>query len=133
MIQSPAVVSGSSAAPVQFEKLEIHKVCLRFPNFHLRQNLSLTTLVDRITGYSEISSGRKPLWSVLRASVGVLDLVELEAAVDRLLDVSGALDRVAVGVEADGAGDRVDGQAGQRVADGGAVGGLGTSISFFTI
>ena len=43
-------------------------------------------------------------------SVGVLDLVELEAAVDRLLDVSGALDRVAVGVEADGAGDRVDGQ-----------------------
>ena len=58
-------------------------------------------------------------------SVGVLDLVELEAAVDRLLDVSGALDRVAVGVEADGAGDRVDGQAGQRVADGGAVGGLG--------
>ena len=44
-------------------------------------------------------------------SVGVLDLVELERAVDRLLDVSGALDRVAVGVEADGAGDRVDGQA----------------------
>ena len=38
---------------------------------------------------------------------------------------SNALDRVAVGVEADGAGDRVDGQAGQRVADGGAVGGLG--------
>ena len=60
-------------------------------------------------------------------SVGVLDLVELEAAVDRLLDVSGALDRVAVGVEADGAGDRVDGQAGQRVADGGAIGGLGLS------
>ena len=38
---------------MQFEKREIHKVFLRFPNFHLEQNLSLTTLVNLIIGYQE--------------------------------------------------------------------------------
>jgi len=33
MIQSPAVTSGSFTAAVQFEKLEIHKVFLRFQTF----------------------------------------------------------------------------------------------------
>ena len=67
------------------------------------------------------------MWSVLRGngSVGGLHLVELEAAIDRLLDVGGALDSVAVGIEAQRAGNGIDGQTGQRVADGGAVGGLG--------
>jgi len=36
---------------VQFEKLEIHTVFLRFSNFHSRQNLSLITLADFIIGY----------------------------------------------------------------------------------
>ena len=31
---------------VQFEKQEIHKVFLCFPNLRLRQNLALTALVD---------------------------------------------------------------------------------------
>lgn len=71
------------------------------------------------------------MWSVLRdkCSGGSLNLVELEAAVDGLLDVGGALDRVAVGVEAQRAGNGIDGQTGQRVADGGAVGGLGLSMA----
>ena len=50
-MQSPAVVSGSFVSTVQFEKLEIHTVFLRFSNFHLCQNLSLTTLADWIIGY----------------------------------------------------------------------------------
>ena len=62
-------------------------------------------------------------------SGGGLNLVELEAAIDGLLDVGGALDRVAVGVEAQRAGNGIDGQTGQRVADGGAVGGLGFSMA----
>jgi hypothetical protein len=37
---------------VQFEKREIHPVFHRFPNFHLVQNLSLSTLADLIIGYS---------------------------------------------------------------------------------
>jgi len=49
MIQLSAVVSGSFAPTVQFEKLEIHTVFLRFSNFHLGQNLSLTTLADSIS------------------------------------------------------------------------------------
>jgi len=31
---------------LQFEKLEIHKVFLRFPNFILEQNLSLLSLAE---------------------------------------------------------------------------------------
>ena len=38
MIKSSAVVSGSFAPTVQFEKLEIHKVFLRFPNLDLTKN-----------------------------------------------------------------------------------------------
>ena len=41
------------APTVQFEKLEIHTVFLRFSNFHLRQNLSLITLANLIIGYSD--------------------------------------------------------------------------------
>ena len=71
-----------------------------------------------------IPPDRRPLWSVLRGngSVGGLHLVELEAAIDRLLDVGGALDCVAVGIETQRARDEINGQTGQRVADGGAVG-----------
>ena len=38
--------SGSFAPILQFEKLEIHKVFLRFPNFILGQNLSLLSLAE---------------------------------------------------------------------------------------
>jgi len=48
-----AVINGSFAPTVQFEKLEIHTVFLRFSNFHLRQNLSLITLANLIIGYSD--------------------------------------------------------------------------------
>ena len=51
MIQSSAAVSGSFAPTVQFEKLEIHTVFLRFSNLHLGQNFSLTTLANSISGY----------------------------------------------------------------------------------
>ena len=46
MLKSSATDSGSFALTVQFEKREIHKVFLRFPNFHLEQNLALTDLAD---------------------------------------------------------------------------------------
>jgi hypothetical protein len=46
MLQSPAATDGSFAATLQFEKLEIHKVFLRFSNFNLIQNLSPVTLAD---------------------------------------------------------------------------------------
>ena len=46
--KSPAADGGSFAPAVQFEKLEIHPVFLRFPNFHLVQNLSPSALVDFI-------------------------------------------------------------------------------------
>jgi hypothetical protein len=49
LINSPAVISGSFATTFQFEKLEIHTVFLRFPNFNLRQNLSLILLVSLIS------------------------------------------------------------------------------------
>ena len=51
MMKSSAALSGSFVPPVQFEKLEIHKVFLRFSNFHSCQNLSLLALVDFIIGY----------------------------------------------------------------------------------
>ena len=41
-----ADISGSFAPILQFEKLEIHKVFLRFPNFILEQNLSLLSLAE---------------------------------------------------------------------------------------
>ena len=51
MMKSSAVLSGSFDPTVQFEKLEIHTVFLRFSNFHSCQNLSLITLADFIIGY----------------------------------------------------------------------------------
>ena len=51
MMKSSAVLSGSFALTVQFEKLEIHKVFRRFSNFHSCQNLSPITLADFIIGY----------------------------------------------------------------------------------
>jgi len=45
---SSAVIGGSFAPTYQFEKLEIHKVCLSFPNFNLGQNLSPLTLADKL-------------------------------------------------------------------------------------
>ena len=41
-----ADISGSFVPILQFEKLEIHKVFLRFPNFILEQNLSLLSLAE---------------------------------------------------------------------------------------
>ena len=59
--------SGGSFAPIlQFEKLEMHKVFLRFPNFILEQNLSPKSLsklcgaalnFPHICGALEISAG----------------------------------------------------------------------------
>ena len=48
MFKSSAADSGSFTLTMQFEKLEIHTVFLRFPNFYLGQNLSLTALADLI-------------------------------------------------------------------------------------
>ena len=44
--KSPVAAGGSFAPAIQFEKLEIHKVFLRFPNFNLEQNVSLIALAD---------------------------------------------------------------------------------------
>ena len=59
-----AVLSGYFAATVQFEKLEIHTVFLRFSNFHSCQNLSLITLANFIIGYlsqeGSIAMSQKP-------------------------------------------------------------------------
>ena len=44
LIQSAAAADGSFAAMLQFEKLEIHKVFPRIPNFALQQNLSSSAL-----------------------------------------------------------------------------------------
>jgi len=57
-----AVINGSFAPTVQFGKLEIHTVFLRFSNFHLRQNLSLITLANLIIGYSD---GKIRRWIIL--------------------------------------------------------------------
>ena len=63
-MKSSAVLSGSFAPTVQFEKLEIHKVFLRFSNFHSCQNLSLITLANFIIGYlsqeGSIAMSQKP-------------------------------------------------------------------------
>ena len=63
-MKSSAVLNGSFAPTVQFEKLEIHKVFLRFSNFHSRQNLSLITLANFIIGYlsqeGSIAMSQKP-------------------------------------------------------------------------
>jgi len=44
--QSSAAAAGSFAPTLQIEKLEIHTVFLRFPNFNLGQNLSPSALAD---------------------------------------------------------------------------------------
>ena len=63
-MKSSAVINGSFAPTVQFEKLEIHKVFLRFSNFHSCQNLSLITLANFIIGYlsqeGSIAMSQKP-------------------------------------------------------------------------
>ena len=46
MIKSSSAADGSFAPAVQLVKLEIHKVFLRFPSFHLKQNLSPSALAD---------------------------------------------------------------------------------------
>ena len=47
-MESSAMDSGSFVPTFQFGNLEIHKVCLRFPNFNLCQNLALTIFADFI-------------------------------------------------------------------------------------
>ncbi|MBQ6889751.1 MAG: hypothetical protein IJN53_01850 [Oscillospiraceae bacterium] len=51
--KSAAAVSGSFAPAVQFEKGEIHKVFLPFPNLRLSQNLSLPALADLFRAFPE--------------------------------------------------------------------------------
>ena len=51
-----ADISGSFAPILQFEKLEIHKVFLRFPNFILEQNLSLLSLAELCGAALKIST-----------------------------------------------------------------------------
>ena len=46
--QSSAAADGSFAPAMQFEKLEMHPVFLRFPNFYLWQNFSASALADLI-------------------------------------------------------------------------------------
>ena len=53
-----ADISGSFVPILQFEKLEIHKVFLRFPNFILEQNLSLLSLAE-LCG-AAIKGAKKP-------------------------------------------------------------------------
>ena len=48
LIKSSAAADESFDPTMQFEKLEIHTVFLRFPNFYLGQNLSLTTFAALI-------------------------------------------------------------------------------------
>jgi len=51
--RSSAAGGGSFSPILRFEKLEIHKVFLRFPNLGLTKNLSLPALADqsRASGY----------------------------------------------------------------------------------
>jgi hypothetical protein len=46
LLKSPAAAAGSFAPTLQFCKLEIHTVFLRFQNFNLEQNLSPSALAD---------------------------------------------------------------------------------------
>ena len=46
LIKSSAAAAGSFAPTLQFCKLEIHTVFLRFQNFNLEQNLSPSALAD---------------------------------------------------------------------------------------
>ena len=55
--KSTAAAGGSFAPTYQFEKWEIHKVFLYFPNFDLRQNLSPSALADLIRGSLDIIKG----------------------------------------------------------------------------
>ena len=48
LIKSSAAADESFDPTMQFEKLEIHTVFLRFPNFYLSQNLSPSALADLI-------------------------------------------------------------------------------------
>ena len=52
LMSATAIDHGSFDPTMQFGKLEIHKVCLRFPNFYLCQNLSLSILVGCIIASS---------------------------------------------------------------------------------
>ena len=52
--QSSTVAGGSFPPNLRFEKLEIHKVSLRFPNLALTKNLSPSTLVDWIRASLEM-------------------------------------------------------------------------------
>ena len=56
-MESSAMDSGSFVPTFQFGNLEIHKVCLRFPNFNLCQNLALTIFVDFIIASLENEFG----------------------------------------------------------------------------
>ena len=50
MGQLPSVLAGSFAPTLPFEKLEIHKVCLRFPNIDLEEICPLKDKKNLIPG-----------------------------------------------------------------------------------
>ena len=69
LIKSSAVDGGSFSPNLRFEKLEIHKVFLRFPNLALTKNLSPSTLVDLIRASLILNKNH---WFLLRMRSGAL-------------------------------------------------------------
>ena len=65
LIKSSAVDGGSFSPNLRFEKLEIHKVFLRFPNLALTKNLSPSTLVDLIRPSLKIPARKYTFSSIL--------------------------------------------------------------------
>ncbi|MBS6492883.1 MAG: hypothetical protein KH614_10165, partial [Firmicutes bacterium] len=55
--KSPAVDAGSFSSIHRYEKLEIHKVFLRFPYLALPKNLSPSNLADLIRGSLKKQTG----------------------------------------------------------------------------
>jgi hypothetical protein len=61
-MKKPSSAPDESFAPtLQFVKLEIHKVFLRFPNFNLSQNLSPSAIADFLIASLE---GERYIWKL---------------------------------------------------------------------
>ena len=72
------------------------------------------------------SSAGKTGWVLIACLVGLLDGLQLPSTgVGGVLDIGSVADGVAVGVKGDVAGDASIGHIGQRVFDGGRIGGTG--------
>ena len=57
LTNAPSAFAGSFAPMPRFERLEIHKVCLRLSNLALRQNLSPNALADLLGSAQDFSEG----------------------------------------------------------------------------